>query len=131
MKHLPFAGSKKDLFHTKNYWKHTDKSTCCKLRSVLIKYHPLKQITKYQCSCSKHGVFFLLPSSHLTPQFLYSSSHNSSIQHDFQAAWFYFCEPMKQEKKEASTYKLYAMPSLSILNNIWKVLRFSVKYMCM
>lgn len=60
-KYLPFADSKNYLFHTKIYWKHTDKSTCCKLRPVLIKYLPLKQITKYQCSCSKHGVFFCYP----------------------------------------------------------------------
>lgn len=73
---------------------------------------------------------FLLPSSHPTPQFLYSSFHNYSIQHDFQAAWFYFCKPMKQEKKEASTCELQAMASLWILIKHKKVVRFSVKYMC-
>lgn len=73
--------------------------------------------------------FFLLPSGHLTPQFLYSSFHNS-IQHDFQAAWFYFREPMKQEKKKLQHVNYMQCHQLQFSSNIWKVVRFSVKYMC-
>lgn len=75
--------------------------------------------------------FFLLPGGHLTLQFLYSSFHNSLIQHDFQAAWFYFCEPVKQEKKKLQHVNYMQCHHLQFSSNIWKVLRPSVKYMCM